>query len=186
MNKKFLVGVFSLIFVGFSNLDASVQKFLKGFFNPSVGNELPYPIIRDMAATLSREKMLLISALQGEKQAKLVPLHVSKGQSFDELDQENSLCDDFSSIVPPIEAAASMNPSFMNVKHSPEGISLIPFSPVQPVNNVSSLQMHVVRSVPTYLNYIDQKEMMIQSDNDEWREMAKKRKAAFRSGNFRK
>ncbi len=165
MNKTFFVGVFSWIICGF-NVEASIKTIHGRIVLDSCSdNELPYPIIRAMAAAKNKEIPQLAQATT-----------VSHGGSFHELSRAHTSNGSFTSI----ETTSSDTQSL----HSPEGVSLYPFSPVPIVKDSRPLGMYNRQITPRYLQYIGVCQVMIQSDSEEWRDMVGKRKEAFRSGKF--
>jgi len=97
---------------------------------------------------------------------------VSHGGFFHELSNINTSNSSFTSV----ETTSSDTSSL----HSPEGVSLYPFSPMPSAQDVRPLKMYKEQAVPRYLQYIGECQKTIQSDDESWRGIARARK----SGNF--
>ena len=185
MYKKFLV-----VFLGFSlfllqNLEAGQNQ--KGCSSKvCIDDEMPYPMICAIAAerTAGVPFVLISSPICWQEYEARRPRKTSVvlnlASSSAELDQLNSELDDFSPIVRAARVVPTVDTTFM-VKHSPEGVSLYPFSPKAVV---SKSEQQESRWYMKYNEYINRQNKCVQSDNDEWSEVARKRNRAFRSGKF--
>jgi hypothetical protein len=184
MIKKFLSVLFFAILLSLQHVDASHLE--QGFGRTtSLDDELPFPMILAKAAERKNGiPFVLISSpicwqpyTKNKHNTKIKhsrsPFNL--GSSSTELDQLNSEVDDFA----PVVGASTVDVDTFVAQHSPEGVSLYPFSPVTLKKDASDVikKKRPFPGIPRYLAYIQAYEKMVQTDDEGWRFIALVRKS---------